>query len=606
MPNYPGQLWLLDQPDQRDSGSVEITADRIEVSIHGQSIGAWSRSDVVLTGRQLHFEIEIGDEALGFAPEELEAFSSFLVGGLAARFERARASIDTEAAPIEAPAVDGKWWRFWDRESWKAWSTNRKSWLAYKATIVDLDHRIARASADLAARESIAAKLRRELAWASGVGPQAVTLALKRGETGLGEVDHVTLMELRKREGVSVWTAVDTGKVSFTNRRMVFSGNKVVAFDFDEITGVNLEGTGLRLSVGRRKTVHVLAGPAEQLLTTLNTCVAISQGGDPIELLRSQEREAAASVTAGQAEIAHLNQARRGVMRPARPFSPAWTPSLVLGIAFLGISSIATGQSAPPATTVTSVAASSTNAPTITEARAPIESTTTTGATVGEVVAQVASITDGDTIRVLLADGTNEPVRLIGIDAPEPGDPFAAESAELLASLVAGQTVRLVPDISDRDQFDRLLRYVYVGDVFVNEAMVENGMAVARRYPPDVQMASTLDRAGVAARREGRGQWATTTTAAPPETTTSTTAPATTAAPPPTTAPPTTSPPTTSPPAPDCHPSYVGACVPNGVSDVDCAGGSGDGPEYVSGPFQVIGSDPYRLDSDNDGIGCEG
>ena len=41
------------------------------------------------------------------------------------------------------------------------------------------------------------------------------------------------------------------------------------------------------------------------------------------------------------------------------------------------------------------------------------------------------------------------------------------------------------------------------------------------------------------------------------------------------------------------------------ASDYDCAGGSGDGPKYVYGTVKVTGSDPYGLDSDNDGTGCE-
>jgi len=52
-----------------------------------------------------------------------------------------------------------------------------------------------------------------------------------------------------------------------------------------------------------------------------------------------------------------------------------------------------------------------------------------------------------------------------------------------------------------------------------------------------------------------------------------------------------------------CDPNYSG-CVPI-ASDVDCAGGSGNGPAYVSGPVDVIGSDIYDLDSDNDGKACE-
>jgi len=53
-----------------------------------------------------------------------------------------------------------------------------------------------------------------------------------------------------------------------------------------------------------------------------------------------------------------------------------------------------------------------------------------------------------------------------------------------------------------------------------------------------------------------------------------------------------------------CDPNYSGACLDPNASDYDCAGGSGDGPEYT-GPVQVVGSDPYGLDSDGDGYACE-
>ena len=62
------------------------------------------------------------------------------------------------------------------------------------------------------------------------------------------------------------------------------------------------------------------------------------------------------------------------------------------------------------------------------------------------------------------------------------------------------------------------------------------------------------------------------------------------------------------PPAPvaggGCHPSYADVCVPF-ASDVDCAGGSGNGPAYVSGPLRVVGPDVYDLDRDGDGIACD-
>lgn len=53
-----------------------------------------------------------------------------------------------------------------------------------------------------------------------------------------------------------------------------------------------------------------------------------------------------------------------------------------------------------------------------------------------------------------------------------------------------------------------------------------------------------------------------------------------------------------------CDPNYDGACVPVS-SDVDCAGGSGNGPDYVSGPVYIIGADIYELDRDGDGVACE-
>jgi hypothetical protein len=102
-----------------------------------------------------------------------------------------------------------------------------------------------------------------------------------------------------------------------------------------------------------------------------------------------------------------------------------------------------------------------------------------------------------------------------------------------------------------------------------------------------------------------------TTTTEPPTTLPPTTLPPVTLPPvtePPTTLPPVTEPPVTVPPvaaapAPDCEPGYD-PCIPPGP-DVDCAGGSGNGPRYVNGPVSVTGSDPYGLDSNHDGVGCE-
>lgn len=216
--------------------------------------------------------------------------------------------------------------------------------------------------------------------------------------------------------------------------------------------------------------------------------------------------------------------------------------------------------------------------------------TTTTARPAAVVVVEVV---DGDTIRVELADGTEEPVRLIGIDAPEPGGRMAAEAAGYLADLVLGKEVLLVSDVSDRDRFDRLLRYVVVDGLDVNEEMVRSGLAVAARYPPDTARADRYEQAQAQARAEGLGGWAAATTStAPPRTATVPTTTILAVSP-------------TTETAPGCHPSYEGACLPIGVEDVDCAGGSGNGPYYVQGPVRVVGWDEYGLDRDGDGIGCE-
>src|SRR6266542_3365311 len=83
---------------------------------------------------------------------------------------------------------------------------------------------------------------------------------------------------------------------------------------------------------------------------------------------------------------------------------------------------------------------------------------------------------------------------------------------------------------------------------------------------------------------------------------------ATTSAPTVTEPPPTTrkATPTTAAPARNCDPAYPDACLHDGIGDYDCAGGSGNGPNYVRGPIRVRPPDPFDLDRNGDGVGCEG
>jgi micrococcal nuclease len=127
----------------------------------------------------------------------------------------------------------------------------------------------------------------------------------------------------------------------------------------------------------------------------------------------------------------------------------------------------------------------------------------------------VAHVVDGDTLDVEIG-GTEERVRLIGVDTPEsvardrPVQCYGAEASAYLASLVpAGTAVRLERDAVARDQFGRLLAYVYRAedDLFVNLALVEQGYADAVTYGDNEALYPDLVAAEADARDGRRGLW---------------------------------------------------------------------------------------------------
>lgn len=96
---------------------------------------------------------------------------------------------------------------------------------------------------------------------------------------------------------------------------------------------------------------------------------------------------------------------------------------------------------------------------------------------------EVISVSDGDTI-IVNQNGTEERVRFIGIDTPELNHPdrgvqcFAREATEFTSEVIGDSKVRLQadPTNSNRDRFDRLLRYVLLPDgTNVNAEIVEQG-----------------------------------------------------------------------------------------------------------------------------------
>jgi micrococcal nuclease len=228
-----------------------------------------------------------------------------------------------------------------------------------------------------------------------------------------------------------------------------------------------------------------------------------------------------------------------------------------------------------------------------------------------QVLAQVIGVTDGDTIEVIF-DNQVYKVRYIGMDAPESAtqkEPLGDEATAKNRELVEGKTVILIKDVRETDPYDRLLRYVFVDDLFVNYELVRQGYANVVSYPPDVACIDTFRIAENEARNTEVGLWA-----APPPTATILVVVQPTAIPPtqvvvqPTVIPrnqliaqPTKEPVTSG----NCHPSYPGVCLAPNAGDYDCQGGSGNGPNYIAGPITVRPPDPFDLDRDRDGIGCE-
>jgi len=181
--------------------------------------------------------------------------------------------------------------------------------------------------------------------------------------------------------------------------------------------------------------------------------------------------------------------------------------------------------------------------------------------------ALVVNVVDGDTIDVLIG-GTQYRVRYIGIDTPETvhptrgEEPYGREAAAFNRELVLGKTVYLEKDVSETDQYGRLLRYVWLGDDMVNAILVVEGYAQVSTYPPDIKYAGELVALQELARAEGRGLWGAATGIE------------------------------------ECDPAYPTVCIPPPPPDLDCG-------EIPYRRFEVLPPDPHGFDGDRDGIGCE-
>jgi micrococcal nuclease len=211
--------------------------------------------------------------------------------------------------------------------------------------------------------------------------------------------------------------------------------------------------------------------------------------------------------------------------------------------------------------------------------------------------ATVTRVIDGDTIEVRINDARFT-VRYIGIDAPETrGAPaqtcLSRQATAANRALVLGKTLRLEKDVSEFDQFGRLLRYAYLPDgTMVNENLVMQGFAQTATFPPDVKYVDALAAAQQTARDGNAGLWSKC-----PQLVAAVVQPAQPAA---TAAPQAQA--QAQPPAPaaasNCDPSYPTICIQVGIPDLDC-------PDISDRRFEVRPPDPHRFDGDRDGIGCE-
>jgi len=129
----------------------------------------------------------------------------------------------------------------------------------------------------------------------------------------------------------------------------------------------------------------------------------------------------------------------------------------------------------------------------------------------------VTNVFDGDTIVVVL-DGQEVTIRLIGVDTPETGRPdtpvqfYGPEASDFTRSNLLGKQVRLEFEAPGRpggamDKYRRTLAYVFTGDgTNFNLELVRLGYGRAyTKYPFQYQRA--FEKAEKAARKAGLGMW---------------------------------------------------------------------------------------------------
>lgn len=118
--------------------------------------------------------------------------------------------------------------------------------------------------------------------------------------------------------------------------------------------------------------------------------------------------------------------------------------------------------------------------------------------------ALVTQIIDGDTIAI---EG-GQRIRLLGVDAPEKGEKYYAESKQYLESRISMKEVELEKDIEDKDMYGRLLRYIWINNSLVNLELAEQGYGLAYFYNEQEKYRDLIAEAEQNAIEKKIGLWA--------------------------------------------------------------------------------------------------
>ena len=126
---------------------------------------------------------------------------------------------------------------------------------------------------------------------------------------------------------------------------------------------------------------------------------------------------------------------------------------------------------------------------------------------------KVVRVVDGDTF-IIDYNGTEERVRLIGVDTPESVHPDESKNTEdgikmsnYTKDRLQGKIVKLELDVQERDKYGRILAYVYIDDKMYNKELLELGYAKVATYPPNVKYVDDFTKIQKEARENKVGLW---------------------------------------------------------------------------------------------------